>query len=142
MGPGMQINSVGSQPHRTGSRTFRMAGPAITTDTERHQGGHGNRCWDRLRRTCPFQDTPWRDFPMFPSNYASSPYNLSLTTWIVLIALHGASRVNKGPNEIALHTASISETNWQISIGLMPENKIAAFAETTLHQETYRRRYR
>ena len=95
-----------------------------------------------LRRACPFQDTPWRNFPRFPSSYVSSPYDLSLTTWIVLIALHGASQVNKGPSMIALHTASISEVNWQISICLISEDRIAAFAEIPRHQEIYQQKYR
>ena len=101
-----------------------------------------NDAGNLLRRACPFQDTPSRNFPIFPSSYVSSSYDLSLTTWIVLIALHGASRVNKGSSMIALHTASISEVNWQMSICLISEDRIAAFAETSLHQGIYRQKYR
>ena len=61
----------------------------------------------------------------------------------MLIALHGASQVNNGPNKIALHTASISEAKLADKASVsFPRTRLLRFAETPLHQETYLRKYR
>ena len=93
--------------------------------------GHGNI----------FMKTPWILYPALKRGGIQSAWDLSLNTWISLIAIHGADEVNQGPSRLAMHIHLVGFPKWKWSVYLIPRETLASFSMTQDHVQLMQNRY-
>ena len=94
-----------------------------------------------LGQTSLFENSPWNGYPINWKEGPHSAMDLSLDTWIILIAIYGAKKVNEGPNRMALHPHLISSYRWKLCVGLLSWKVIASFSVTPEQHKVREARY-
>ena len=85
--------------------------------------------------------TPWLPYPALKIGGIQSAWDLSLNTWISLMALHERIKVNQGPNKLAMHSHLVGFPKWKWSVYLIPRETLASFSMIMEQVQLMQNRY-
>ena len=88
-----------------------------------------------------FNNSAWRYFGSGKRTNLHSPYHLCLNDWIVLIAVHGAHRVNTGPAECGMWALPVNGYKWRDTVRMLSGEVILTVPRTDQQHHTTRTRF-